>query len=35
MDELKELAGSIKDAIITFSSANGMPARLIIHSTRK
>jgi hypothetical protein len=30
-DELKELAGSIKDAIITFSSANGMPARLIIH----
>ena len=30
-DELKELAGSIKDAIITFSNANGMPARLIIH----
>jgi Piwi domain len=30
-DELKELAGSIKHAIITFSNANGIPARLIIH----
>lgn len=30
-DELKELAGSIKNAIINYSSANGKPNRLIIH----
>jgi hypothetical protein len=30
-DELKELAGSIKNAIMNFSSANGIPERLVIH----
>ena len=30
-DELKELAGSIKNAIINFSSISGKPERLIIH----
>lgn len=30
-DELKELAGSIKNAIINYSSANEKPNRLIIH----
>ncbi len=30
-DELKELAGSIKNAIINFSQANGKPDKLTIH----
>lgn len=33
--ELKELVGSIQDAIITFSSVNEKPSRLIIHYYKK
>lgn len=30
-DEIKELVGSIRDAIIRYSSANGTPDKLVIH----
>jgi hypothetical protein len=33
--ELKELVGAIKDAIITYSSVNDKPSRLIIHYYKK